>query len=261
MTYKGTLGSVQNKLPTSNVSLGDTYYVDSNMSSLTAGGQTYSNLKKGDMFIAYGTEGDNGYISGTITWHYIPAGNDDLPDYQVVLADSSFKVTKTYALENSGDPQTLGIVKAGSQLTGTVDTANKTFTIAHAAINAASGFDSTSRAKTANSVSIKGNTTASQYTLNAVTGLTFADNGHVTGYTITPYTIQFGFDNTTTKFTTTATTANKQATVNFHLEDLSGNNIEKEFMVTTSGDSSAVVTVGTVGTKPSVNIDLMWGTF
>lgn len=264
MTYKGTLSSVKNKLPTSNVSLGDTYYVDSDMSQLTAAGQTFSNLKKGDMFIAYGSEGDDGYISGAITWHYIPAGNDALPDYKVVLADNSFKVTKTYALENGGDPQTLGIINAGSQLTGTINTSTKTLTIAHGAIAAATGFDATTRAKTAAASSITGGST-SGYTLNAVTGITFADNGHVTGYTITPYTIKFGFDLDETKFTTSVVAgtddAPTKATVNYKLTDLSGNTVERAFMVTTSSKSSAEVTVSTIDNKPTVNIDLVWGKF
>ena len=73
MTYKGTVGTaaLQN-LPTSNVSSGDTYMVAANT---TVNAQA---VKKGDLFIATGTEGADGYIaSDGITWTHVPSGDDN----------------------------------------------------------------------------------------------------------------------------------------------------------------------------------------
>ena len=72
MTYKGTIGGAVATLPESNVSSGDTYMVAS--ASFEAGS---INAKNGDLLIAVGEEGADGYIpSNEITWTHVPYGDD-----------------------------------------------------------------------------------------------------------------------------------------------------------------------------------------
>ena len=75
LTYKGTVGdsaeviTTVSELPTTNVSIGDTY--------LVAVEGTYDSISAeiGDLFIATGEEID-GIISSTIKWTYVPSGDD-----------------------------------------------------------------------------------------------------------------------------------------------------------------------------------------
>ena len=73
LTFKGTLGTggTLATAPTTNVSVGDLYKI---VSQGTYGGVT---CKTGDMLIAQGTENAaTGYITGTITWVYVPSGDE-----------------------------------------------------------------------------------------------------------------------------------------------------------------------------------------
>lgn len=71
MTYKGQKAS-KDSLPTSSVEIGDVWMISAEHTA--ADGHTY---KKGDLFIATGTEGADGYITAaTLKWDYVPAGDD-----------------------------------------------------------------------------------------------------------------------------------------------------------------------------------------
>ena len=74
MTYKGTVGqgagATIDSLPRYNVQNGDTYKV---CSEGTFG--TY-NCRVGDLLIASGTEGSDGYLTD-FQWTYVPSGNED----------------------------------------------------------------------------------------------------------------------------------------------------------------------------------------
>ena len=78
MTYKGTVGT-NKQLPTSEVSVGDTYLVDADNKISVAAGSSYSGeaitASKGDLLIATGTE-INGVITSDLKWSYVPAGDD-----------------------------------------------------------------------------------------------------------------------------------------------------------------------------------------
>ena len=74
MVFKGDVGDTSETnqtLPTENVSAGDTYIVVGD--TVVSGSGNFGH--KGDLFIATGTEGDNGYLTD-ITWIYVPAGNE-----------------------------------------------------------------------------------------------------------------------------------------------------------------------------------------
>jgi hypothetical protein len=129
MTFKGTIGTAGSTatLPTSGVRNGDVYLVaDEGLTTTSAAfsGATFNTAapapgsegsRVGDMVIASGTE-TNGEISGTITWSYIPAGNDELA--QVSYAPVVTTATNTIGLVTgaAGNP---GVVTL--QLVGGTD--------------------------------------------------------------------------------------------------------------------------------------------
>ena len=87
MVYRGTVGTggTVSILPTSNVSIGDTYKVVSNNSIAHA--SAYEGFCRiGDVLIATSKsnkEGSDGYIaSGDLAWDYIPSGDDSQIDTQ-----------------------------------------------------------------------------------------------------------------------------------------------------------------------------------
>lgn len=82
VVYKGTVGTggTVTSLPTTGVKNGDMYMVK------TAGTYGGHSCDVGDLLIAQGTEGDDGIISGTITWTYVPSGND---------LDTRYSLTRT----------------------------------------------------------------------------------------------------------------------------------------------------------------------
>lgn len=75
MTYKGTVDKT-NTLPSSGVKIGDTYKV----AEVGTYGTHYCEV--GDLLIATGEE-TNGVISGTITWTYVPSGDDTDTQYSI----------------------------------------------------------------------------------------------------------------------------------------------------------------------------------
>jgi len=127
MTYKGVVPSTG--LPSSNVKNGDTYKVNSQGMTMPAHvNTTETNIEVGDLFIATGTEGNDGYISGTITWDHIPAGGDYDTQYDFTVANN---VISLQDHEQNDNPQTVTIA-GGNKLTAS--TANDTITIDHDAL-------------------------------------------------------------------------------------------------------------------------------
>ena len=194
MTYKGTVGSggTSSTLPSSQVKNGDTYVVvQSGMTSANIGGTikagtNFSSTIIGDMFIASGDEGTDGYITGTPQWTYVPSGNDSLSG--VTYAATVVTATNALNVVNGDNDGIMGIrlvastgvnvVSGVGNVTENADGKQLVATISHA--------EYTTTSTSANS--------ASTSSFNAITGLTI-DNGHVTGYAIekfTPMTYTFG---------------------------------------------------------------------
>jgi hypothetical protein len=78
MTYKGTVGTsgAIASLPSINdkIAVGDTYkFVSEDSIGL-------NDVKPGDLVIARGTEGSDGYIASGLTWDIVPSGNDAMSD-------------------------------------------------------------------------------------------------------------------------------------------------------------------------------------
>ena len=99
MTYKGGVDGSNKKLPTSNVSVGDTYVVTA----------AFGNYQPGDFLIAQGDE-TNGVITGTITWDHVATGYSDMHDPKLEVANNAIML-KDFGGEALGTV----VIKAASE--------------------------------------------------------------------------------------------------------------------------------------------------
>ena len=170
MVYKGTVGvgGTVTTLPTQNVSAGDTYMTK------TAGTYNTHVCGVGDLLIATGTEGDNGYLTN-ISWTYVPSANDTDTQYELNVEagedQASIKLVGT-------DKNTFtATIAAGLDIDVNVDPQeDSVITVAHA-----------SQTTTPDNSGSKTLTNADRK-FRAVTGVT-TSNGHLTGYKTTEFTL------------------------------------------------------------------------
>lgn len=245
MTYKGTVGTaaLQN-LPTSNVSSGDTYMV---AADTTVNAQA---VKKGDLFIATGEEGADGYIASSgITWTHVPSGDDNYQNttYEGNATPESNKWgIKEVSGSSVGDIQLVAgtNMSISSKLGGTNgnSTAAMITTINHGSVGAASVTDAT--------VNDTSDTTP-KATITAVTGIGRDSNGHVASVT----TKQFNIQDTTYTFGAEAND-NKIVT---KLTDSDSGIQSVTYGVTSS--SLNVTTSAAAANNVTVNVELEWGSF
>lgn len=184
MHYMGTVNGSTTNLPTTNVRNGDTYknigegatyLIDSTKGDFILVDGTRENtidVEMGDLFIATGTEdATTGYITGKISWSYVPSG-DDL-DSQYELTTSGNKVT---LVNTSVDDDRPGSVEfaAGTDLSIETNPTGKDgkITYTHKPHN---GTKQDAEALTDYSG-----------TFSAITGVTIS-NGHIDNYTLTAF--------------------------------------------------------------------------
>ena len=245
MTYKGTVGTaaLQN-LPTSNVSSGDTYMVAANT---TVNAQA---VKKGDLFIATGTEGADGYIaSDGITWTHVPSGDDNYQNstYEGNATPESNKWgIKEVSGSGVGDIQLVaGTNMSISSKLGGKDgnsTAAMITTINHGSVGAASVTEATVN----DTSDIDPKTT-----ITAVTGIGRDSNGHVASVTTKQFNIQ------DTKYTFGAEVKDNKIVTK--LTDSDNNPQAVKYGVTSS--SLNVTTTAAATNDVTVNVELQWGSF
>lgn len=247
MTYKGTVGtSALTLLPTSNVSSGDTYMVA--VANFEVGD---INAKNGDLFIATGTEGADGYIpSDGITWTHVPSGDDSFENstYEGIATPGS----NTWGVQEASSDQLIGDIQfvAGTNMSisstlGGGDKADPTSmitTIQHGSVGAASVTSTTDATPPDNS---------EINTFTAVTGVGRDSNGHVASVTTKKFKIK------DTKYTFgTGVENNKIVT---KLTDSSSTEQAVTYGVTSS--SLNVKTTATATNDVTVNVELQWGSF
>ena len=196
MTYQGTIASAAtvatvHTLPTQNVRRGDVYVVSDNfltVSDLGSGtiaelaGELSNGIRTGDMFIASGVEGADGYIT-TIQWTFVPSGNDssDQFNYHAAATTSTNTLTLSNAL-----PQVIASVTLTASTGIVVTSSSVNGNDLNAAISHAS-YVTTATSSTAASASS---------TISAVSSLTL-DNGHVTGYNVETFSVpEYAFTDT-----------------------------------------------------------------
>lgn len=187
LTYKGTVGSTGSitSLPTSDVASGDMYLVSG--TGVTGSGITGNT---GDLFIATGKEDENtGFISGTITWTYIPSGDDEEKDttyYGTATAGTthSWKLKDKYGHTQGGidlDPGTSIVLES----TSTDDNTGKilTTTIKHADIDRTTDIKDAPPTAGNTTQVITGVETNAQGHVTKVTGVKL-NGDHLSGYTL-----------------------------------------------------------------------------
>lgn len=207
MVYKGTVGTngTVTALPSSNVQIGDTYKVSSKG---TYGGHS---CDVGDLLIATGTEKD-GIINGTITWTYVPSGDDTDSQYQLNVTNNTATLKNTTSNKDAGS---LTIAAGTENDTIGVSTTGSTITVAHKTFD-----DPTKGTNTTAKPSHGGTFTV----LDSIT----TENGHVTGYVNKVVTLPTDKDTTSVL---SVANGNK-----IHLAESDG----KTYDVTLNGDNTYI---------------------
>ena len=172
MTYKGAISS-NAALPTSNVKNGDTYKINSSSVTVPTGNGSYSgeDAKIGDLLIAHGTEGSDGYItSATLAWDYIPSGDEIDTLYKITAANNSITLAPE-DINNSATSYSVGI--AGGNVIS-ASTANNVITLDHDTVTTSGAMAAAATAPAATSTLDFGDT------FNAIVGVKADGYGHIT---------------------------------------------------------------------------------
>ena len=247
MTYKGTIGGAVATLPESNVSSGDTYMVAT--ASFEAGSII---AKNGDLLIAVGEEGADGYIpSNGITWTHVPSGDDSFQNstYKGVATPGS----NTWGIKEVSGDQLVGDIQfvagANMSISSTLGGPDKNdpnsiiTTIQHGSVGAGNVTSTTNATPDGGAVETN--------TFTAVTGVGRDSNGHVASVT----TEQFKIKNTTYTFGTDVE-GNKIVT------KLTGSDAAEQAVTYEVASSSLnVTTTATATNDVKVNVELEWGSF
>ena len=260
--YKGVVtGSTP--LPTTNVSKGDAWKLGINNVTYTpAPGQTAETTKVGDLLIANGTEGSDGYItSATLYWDYIPSG-DDIEDttYEgIAIKGTANTGTHGLKLQDSAKSDVAQLtVQRGNEWinVNSSNSSGKTnnITISHkqpGAISAPTPGTDTDQAAVASK------------TITFVSGITTDAAQHITGYTLT--TSKFTDTNSAVSANTVAlseTTADKvvKITNTVTTKTAAGTETSKAsaYSFVSANDN---IKLDANNTDKTVTFGLVWGSF
>ena len=260
MTFKGTFastGGTVSVLPTTGVRNGDVYIIAEN--NLTASDipgndsslavMDASGTRIGDMVIATGTEGSDGFISSGLKWVYVPSGNDSSDAYSYFAEATA--ATNTLLLKNriaGSAPVAQLSLTAGTDIAieSTASNGALASTISHATYNAVTP------AATASP-------TGSAASFTAIKELTLT-NGHVTGITtdtFTPlvYNLSGSVVTEGTRFSSSSTTNDVTAVISLKDTTINGQHGTANIKL-----SSSSITFSK-GANDEVVADLVWGTF
>lgn len=243
LVFKGTVGGggTVTTLPTSQVSVGDLYKV---ISSGTFGGHE---CKVGDMLIAQGTEDPNtGFITGTITWTYIPSGDEADTTYigskiihglKIVQVGNTGNIIATFAV-SADDANPIQLTDDAS-----ADNTSRNVKIAHKQI-------------TQNNTTGTPVTQAQQGTVVIPVETQVIDAyGHVTGTKTITYTLK-DTHNGIKAMTSTVAAASNKATVTLTTSMTDGDSANTAFAI-----SSTNLTINKATGDGSITVNLEWGSF
>jgi hypothetical protein len=273
MTYRGTVGTTGATfaaLPTSDVSIGDTFLIST--TGITYGGK---NLSVGTLLIARGTEDSTGKItSSTLTYDIVESTTD---------TDTTFKFLQTTATNGGGiklrsstgaDVGTLTVVgdDASTKTSGGIlVTPTNTSGASGDTVSLKISHQTVTQSNTTGTAQTQGK--VSSLTIPAITGVTVDSAGHVTGVETTSYTVtdtnsavdSNAYD--TSVYTSgTASVGVIKSTVT--TKNSAGSSTSKagnftlssESLSITDNDNRATASGGT--TKAAgLQIDMVWGTF
>ena len=277
MTYKGTVGGTDNDhgtagkaLPTSNVSVGDTYIA---YAPITIGDTTYP---LGTMIIATssytgkdanGAGEVNGKIpAGSIVWSAVKTTDTDT-NYQFVAATNGIDLVSS---KTGGGNDTTGrlVISAGNDMVVTSHATEggsggkkyniQTVTVKHQDFTTATGVTTT----TANNVT-QGFNSDLTFTVFDPTTLT-VDNGHITRLLTKTVTVKDSNVKEVSVGASTKTVANGTGvTVKTTVTtgSVSGGQVSEEANLALTSTSLEIAKVGSADSTGEVSINLVWGTF
>lgn len=243
MVYKGTLGAAGTikTLPTTNVSIGDTYLA---AEDVTVNEHT---VYTGSLIIARGTEDASGFITtGTLVWDIVESTKDADTQYSFQTIEGGIKLHGSTGADKVGQL----VVEGGTDVTvtsaSTDASTDQTLTINHKEVKRADSSDEDlNQAKNAST------------DVTVLTGVTTSATGHVTGVKTRKITLQDS-NTTLTSISNEVTATSNIATVTSTVKGTLGTGADTSAAGTFKiGSTSMSVT----GTGSQVNIDLTWGTF
>lgn len=165
MIYRGTVDSTH-PLPTSKVQAGDTYMV----SAAGTYGPSNKECEIGDLWIATGTEGTDGYITAaSLKWTYVPSGDDIDTQYTLEAKTNGINLRRSTDGSSAGDATFSGSKKIVMTQTGTK------FDFSHDAQVVTKSTDASNTAL--------GHGT----TFTAVNDVTYDAYGHITGFKVNKF--------------------------------------------------------------------------
>lgn len=264
MRYMGTVASINNLVALTDVENGNTYkFTGENIkvSSLTADQKTKINteglteIRKGDVFIAKGTEVSGVLVSGW-TWDVIPSGDESDTTYKFEGSDTGIILKEAGGQEQG----TLGFAtnKYLSVATNvSADKLNTTVTVNHKELT--TPIDNNAEPTAKAEMAAGG---ANKSTYEFVTHKVSVDGaGHVTDIVKEKHTIvdthnNIQRDGTGTKVETSTEAGAVTVAPTVQMKD--GDKADLSFDV---ASKSLKVTAGTNAKIPTVNIELEWGSF
>ena len=259
MLYLGTIGTGGSldttTAPSSDVQIGDTYLVVGD-DAVIAGSSTAT---KGDMIIARGTEGTDGFItSETLVWDVVPSGDDASLDttYKGVAIDNGMTIVGS---TNSTPIASISVVGDETYLT-TEDAqadAGKTnvITIKHKEVVPGDTEETSTITPSADtSVDYSSNT----YKFDAVTKVTKDEAGHVSGVETTEVSFKVSIEKVKEAILSAAA-ADNTATLTSGVKVIGVNNTATSLTkdLTISSESLTV----TSPSNSSINLEMVWGSF
>ena len=264
MRYMGTVASINNLVALTDVENGNTYkFTGENIkvSSLTADQKTKINteglteIRKGDVFIAKGTEVSGVLVSGW-TWDVIPSGDESDTTYKFEGSDTGIILKEAGGQERGTlDFATNKYLSVATNVSA--DKLNTTVTVNHKELT--TPIDNNAEPTAKAEMAAGG---ANKSTYEFVTHKVSVDGaGHVTDIVKEKHTIvdthnNIQRDGTGTKVETSTEAGAVTVAPTVQMKD--GDKADLSFDV---ASKSLKVTAGTNAEIPTVNIELEWGSF
>lgn len=257
--YKGILSqAAADTLKITEAQLGDVYKASENINNSTAvtNGTAVGLIQAhiGDLIIAYGTEGDNGYLTSSATWDVIPSGDDQLLK---LVADKDNN--KLSLVDNNDSDVALGFIQLKTDekeeninITSETDSEKQTLitTIKHST----AGVRDTSKSK-AGSTADQEQAEKQTVEFTAITSVDVDKNGHVVALD--------------TKKLTVVDTHNELTAVKTESSDGSATGSVKVTTTVTTTDDGGVSdsfelkseTLTLTQANDTISAELVWGSF
>ena len=246
MEWQGVVHS--GEIPSSNIKNGYVYMAGDDLT--TTGNSDPVDANVGDLIIATGTEGSDGYIPyNNITWQVVNAGNDLQDTYSVVnitngLAFKKNTNTNIGGIEVKADTSYLTVTDSDGSYGTDAQHPSKVVTVNHKELH---------QAAATNTAPSSGTTQVSTDTLDIVVpSVSYDKAGHITAYTTATYRV-LDTHAEVTNHTIGATVANNVATIEdkFYVDS-----VEKagDFDITSN-------TLTLTASNGNLNVDLVWGSF